>query len=453
MTKDEIETLKNLWSDLLARELNKENGEGTIQRLLTELDNKFCEFKKFRESERLRKAEILLEEERYKLSVRIIEDGKKDTIFLDSIFTIAFSTDYYDDHTSYGVVFIKWIDLLIEYNIDIKYGQCKYKYLNANILHKYGIKLIGRLLIERLLEISELLEENIKTRINNLNDEEKEFLSFFLNLDIYNHKYDHIFTYTICDNSRRFIFAKKLEPNTIIGELVFYRLGDILVKSGIGYWIPVIVHNGINLRLTIPNFLYEIAKKYSDILHKIEDNDTFFKKKLCGYDIFTIYERFKSEEDFENLIETNLDIIEDGLILIGRQYSVASGVIDLLCENIYDNNYVIIELKKGKSAEKTVLQVQKYMVNIEENPPNGKKDGIRGIIIAKDFDKKLDTSIKGSKYCIDTIILDEHIIKKAIKICRWCGNKNRLTIKYCSNCGHCLEDHTYQGDINTAWEL
>lgn len=458
MIENKIEMLKNIWSDLLAQELYEENGEEIIQKLFIELDSEFRDFKKFRESERLRIAEKLIEEEMYKISTLIVEDGKTDTHLLDSIFTFAFSTDYrHDKDISYGKLFIELIDLLIEYNIDIKYGQCKCKYIDVSKLSKYGdIKLMGRLLIERLLEISEILEENIKARINNLNDEEKEFLSFFLNLDIYTHKYDHIFTYVICDNSHRFIFTNKLEPSNIIDKMIFYRFGDILVKSGIGYWIPIVNYKSyINLRLTVPNFLYDMAKKYSDILPKLEDNDTFFKKRLCGYDIFTIYDRFKSEKDFENLIENNLNIIEDGLVFIGRQYQVASGVIDILCENKYDNNYVIIELKKDKAAEKTILQIQRYIINIEENPPKGKKDGIRGIIVAKDFDKKLNDSIKCSRYRIDTITLNEHIINKAVKICDKCGNKNRLTVKYCSSCGYCcLEDEfTYQMDLDSAWEL
>lgn len=68
------------------------------------------------------------------------------------------------------------------------------------------------------------------------------------------------------------------------------------------------------------------------------------------------------------------------------------------------------------------------IINIEENPPKGKKDGI----VAKDFDKKLNDSIKCSRYRIDTMTFDEHIINKAVKICDNCGNKNRLTVKYCS---------------------
>ena len=57
------------------------------------------------------------------------------------------------------------------------------------------------------------------------------------------------------------------------------------------------------------------------------------------------------EKDLESFIIDNLEHIEKGLKLYpsGRQYSVSTGKVDLLCTDANDN-FVVIELKTGTAG-------------------------------------------------------------------------------------------------------
>ena len=102
------------------------------------------------------------------------------------------------------------------------------------------------------------------------------------------------------------------------------------------------------------------------------------------------------EQLLEDFLEKNLNHLEKGLKLYhdddgipGRQYSTDIGIIDLLCID-KDNNFVILEIKKGKGSDKVVGQITRYMGWIKENLANNKV--VRGIVIVHEIDKKLDYS-------------------------------------------------------------
>lgn len=104
----------------------------------------------------------------------------------------------------------------------------------------------------------------------------------------------------------------------------------------------------------------------------------------------------RMEQLLEDFLEKNLDHLEKGLKLYhddngipGRQYSTDIGIIDLLCID-KDNNFVILEIKKGKGSDKVIGQITRYMGWIKENLARSKV--VRGIVIVHEIDKKLDYS-------------------------------------------------------------
>lgn len=102
------------------------------------------------------------------------------------------------------------------------------------------------------------------------------------------------------------------------------------------------------------------------------------------------------ERDLENYLVNNLHLIDKDLKLYtsdegksGRQYNTEVGPIDLLCK--MKDDFVVIELKKGRSGDQVVGQISRYIGWVKEKLANGKN--VRGTIIVHDFDPKLKYAV------------------------------------------------------------
>jgi len=102
------------------------------------------------------------------------------------------------------------------------------------------------------------------------------------------------------------------------------------------------------------------------------------------------------ERDLEDFLTENLSLIKEGLKLYadergrkGRQYPTDVGTIDLLCKD--NEDFVIIELKKGRAGDPVVGQISRYIGWVRENLSEG--HNVRGIIIVHDFDPKLKYAV------------------------------------------------------------
>lgn len=111
---------------------------------------------------------------------------------------------------------------------------------------------------------------------------------------------------------------------------------------------------------------------------------------------------FAMEKYLEEFIEANFNKINFGAKLelyqdeesSGRQYPTSIGNIDLLAIDKEGNEFVIIELKKGKSSDVVIGQILRYMgwVNEKLALPNGYS--VRGIIIVREKDERLEYALK-----------------------------------------------------------
>jgi RecB family endonuclease NucS len=106
-----------------------------------------------------------------------------------------------------------------------------------------------------------------------------------------------------------------------------------------------------------------------------------------------------SEKAVEDYLENHLEVIGSKigakLKLVGRQYSTTVGPIDLLAIDTKTADYIVIELKKGRSADKVYGQCSRYMVH--------------GVIVARQIDAKL----KAARDAHDTKV---HLIEFEMKI-------------------------------------
>lgn len=112
--------------------------------------------------------------------------------------------------------------------------------------------------------------------------------------------------------------------------------------------------------------------------------------------------QFALEAHLEEFIDKNWTHINFGTDLVkyeaddqsGRQFPAGPWSIDFLCIDRANNDFVVIELKRGKSSDSTVGQVLRYMGWVTENLTKTGQQ-VRGIIIAQEVDDALRYAVKG----------------------------------------------------------
>ena len=94
----------------------------------------------------------------------------------------------------------------------------------------------------------------------------------------------------------------------------------------------------------------------------------------------------------------------------GRQFPAGPWSIDFLAIDKDSNDFVVIELKRGKTSDSTVGQVLRYIGWVKENlAEKGQK--VRGIIIAKETDDALNYAIKDlSRIEVKKYKMDFHLL-------------------------------------------
>jgi len=163
----------------------------------------------------------------------------------------------------------------------------------------------------------------------------------------------------------------------------------------------------------------EYAKDYYVDISDVEAGISFLsEKKKRGLRVAIDEEKYKSilinEKLLEDFLENHLHELEPGLKLIKRQKVTLVGRIDLFATD--KNGYcVIIELKKGRTADKVIGQALHYVGFIKENEANCRK--VRVIIVGKTIDEKLKYAVKAARidcnlYEFDFSVMFKNIVVK-----------------------------------------
>lgn len=100
---------------------------------------------------------------------------------------------------------------------------------------------------------------------------------------------------------------------------------------------------------------------------------------------------FSLERDLQRTLRDNIEQLEPGLRITdgGTERTVDAGRIDITAED-GNGNIVVIELKAGTARMASIGQILSYMGSIE----NPEEKGVRGILVAYDFDEQLEMAAK-----------------------------------------------------------
>lgn len=106
------------------------------------------------------------------------------------------------------------------------------------------------------------------------------------------------------------------------------------------------------------------------------------------------------ERTLEDFLEFNLDLLEHGLKLIGRQYPTPTGPLDLLVRDVR-GSWVVIELKRGRAADRAIGQLLRYMAFIVKEQAKGKRGRVRGFVVAGEADKGMIQAAEGAGVSVE----------------------------------------------------
>jgi len=133
-----------------------------------------------------------------------------------------------------------------------------------------------------------------------------------------------------------------------------------------------------------------------------ENSDPASLPKTIGGDTIENYEDFGLEAHLEDFLVENWDrldigkkynLLEEDGDIVGQQYITPIGRFDLLAKSKDDKEWLIIELKKGRTSDAVVGQTLRYIAYAREKLAQA-GEIVKGLIIVGEKDDKLVYAIK-----------------------------------------------------------
>ncbi|MEN6554252.1 MAG: endonuclease NucS domain-containing protein [Methanobacterium sp.] len=142
--------------------------------------------------------------------------------------------------------------------------------------------------------------------------------------------------------------------------------------------------------------VYKTEEDYWKILRNIFiEKNPDFGEFWKNFDRNEIIDKIITRNEVIDKLEANINILKQfGHDLEVKNLNVLitdGGVIDLLCIDKTEGNYVVIELKVDKANMKTFGQISSYMGWVMDHKPADKP--VKGIVISRGYDKRFKSSL------------------------------------------------------------
>jgi predicted RNA-binding protein len=178
------------------------------------------------------------------------------------------------------------------------------------------------------------------------------------------------------------IFERYLPVENILDELSFIENSKYWGSYFQGGTREISESDYMNIIKSIPNSLIRNIENSRDI----ESDNQFALEVHLEEFMFKNWDQIEFGEKLHLYKEDNQN---------GRQYPAGTWSIDFLCLDS-NNNFVILELKRGKTSDAVVGQILRYIGWVKENLAKPGQS-VLGIIISHDIDEGLKYSISGLK--------------------------------------------------------
>ncbi|MEM3369612.1 MAG: endonuclease NucS [Candidatus Micrarchaeia archaeon] len=198
------------------------------------------------------------------------------------------------------------------------------------------------------------------------------------------------------------------EGNYLIGEIVGdyeFHKDQILPHSRPVSWfskkipsknVSDSLRKAIHLQRTIIN----LTSKYANEIEALISGDRPIRLFAMDTEVEDPLE-FALEEHLEDFlvknwkrleIGKNYDIYEEKGELVGKEYQTDTGPIDILAISKDKKTLLVVELKKGRSSDTVVGQIQRYMGYVKDVLAE-KDQNVKGAIIAAQEDKRIKRAL------------------------------------------------------------
>ena len=181
----------------------------------------------------------------------------------------------------------------------------------------------------------------------------------------------------------------EFESGASFGER-YYQVNQVLNQLSEEYDISLWSLDAILGRWAKEDPVWEEGEEDEDIRELaqdkgIEDLQDFGMEKHLEHFLIANWERTSLGQSYEL-------IVEDGDI-ISQQYRTDIGKIDILARAKENGDWIVIELKKGRSSDRVIGQISRYMgwVNSELAEEG---ENVRGLIVVGEEDQKLEYGLQ-----------------------------------------------------------
>lgn len=193
------------------------------------------------------------------------------------------------------------------------------------------------------------------------------------------------------------LFPKFLSKDSFAEK--YLKANDVLLELSQKYNITLWQLDGILGEIS-GNGPFEATPTEEEIV--TEEAREYGVEDIANFGMESHLEDFLIANWNKTVFGENYELIYNEGDLVSQQYQTGVGPIDILAKSKNGEEYLVIELKKGRTSDAVVGQLLRYIAWIKENMADGKV--VKGAVVVLELDDKLKYALKELKQLIGLYI-------------------------------------------------